>query len=102
MKFIKFMELIKFMKFIKFMEFIKFMKLIKFIKDPKRNTNANFLGTKNMKTYGGNKTSKIGVLAGMDVTTSLVAKKHAFWHRRSPFWTHGDPFREHFHLFIFF
>ena len=31
----------------------------------------------------------------------LVAKNRAFWFRRSPFWTHGDPFREHFYFFVF-
>ena len=46
--------------------------------------------------------SKVGVLTGTDVTTSLVAKNYAFWCRRSQFWTHGDPFREHFHVFVLF
>jgi len=42
--------------------------------------------------------SKIGVLTVTDVATSLVAKNYAFWCRRSPFWVHGDPFREHANL----
>ena len=46
--------------------------------------------------------SKIGGFGRWDVTTSLVAKNYAFWCRRSPFWTHGDPFREHFQFLLIF
>ena len=33
---------------------------------------------------------------------SSGAKKYAFWYGRSQFWTHGDPFREHFRILMFF
>ena len=33
---------------------------------------------------------------------SLGAKNCAFWCRRSPFWTRGDQFCEHFHFLMFF
>ena len=46
--------------------------------------------------------SKIGVLTETDVTMSLVAKNYSFWCRRSLFWTHDDPFREHFHFLMIF
>ena len=38
-------------------------------------------------------------LTEAEVTTSLVAKNCAFWCGRNPFWTRGDPFREHVHFF---
>ena len=40
-------------------------------------------------------------LTETDVTTSLVAKNYASWCRRRPFWTHGDPVRDHFVLIFF-
>ena len=57
---------------------------------------------KKYETIGNKICSKTLFLTETDITTSLVAKKYAFWYARSQFWTHGGPFREHFHFIYFF
>ena len=85
-----------------FMELSKFTSTPDIFKGQKRNTNTHFLVTENRNTYGKNNFSNIGVSTGTDVTTSLVAKNYAFWCKRNPFLTHGDPFREHVQFVLFF